>query len=138
MFFYLTKNNIWFKLSIVLQFLKSTLFWEMRPMLRQKYPCFFRNITDFKSYASEIEAEKRIIHNQILCSRNKIGAAKIGLRKKYYSNSEQKEINEKHLRIILKELTATIDLEEDLRFIREEEVFLKKAWIQFIALSGKV
>ena len=25
MFFYLTKNNIWFKLSIVLQFLKSTL-----------------------------------------------------------------------------------------------------------------
>lgn len=107
-------------------------------MLKQKYSCFFRNITDFKSYASEIEVEKRIINNKILCSRNKIGAAKISLHNKYYSNSEQKKMNEKHLRIILKELTATIDLEEDLRFIREEEVFLKKAWIQFIALSGKV
>lgn len=107
-------------------------------MLKQKYSCFFRNITDFKSYASEIEAEKRIINNKILCSRNKIGAAKIGLRNKHYSNSEQKEMNEKHLGVILRELTATIDLEEDLRFIREEEGFLKKAWAQFIALSGKV
>lgn len=107
-------------------------------MLRQKYPCFFRNITDFKSYASEIEAEKRIINNNISCSKNKIRAAKFGLCKKCKSDSEQKEINEKHLGVILRELTATIDLEEDLRFIREEEGFLKKAWAQFIALSGKV
>lgn len=103
-------------------------------MLKQKYPCFFTNIDDFKNYGSEIEAEKQIILDEILHSRNKIGASKISLRNKYHLNSEQKEKNQLHLNIILKELGTIIELEEDLKFIREEEDFLKKAQTRFIDL----